>query len=114
MTTENATVMFTDMVGSTAMATSVGPEVADEMRRHHFTILRRSISHTGGTEVKNLGDGLMVVFRAASAALSCAVAMQQAMERDGRDEVDQVGLRIGLSAGEVDCDDGDYFGEPVI
>ena len=60
-------------------------------------------------EVKNLGDGLMVVFRAASAALSCAVAMQQAVERDGRGEVAAVGLRVGLSAGEVEAEDGDYL-----
>ena len=37
-----------------------------------------------GTEVKNLGDGLMVVFASTSAALSCAVAMQQCIDRDNR------------------------------
>ena len=64
--------------------------------------------------MKNLGDGLMVVFRAASAALSCAVAMQQGIERDSRRREHPVGLRVGVSAGEVSSEDGDYFGEPVI
>ncbi len=77
MTTENVTVLFTDMVGSTAFASSVAPNVADELRRGHFAILRQAVAEAGGTEVKHLGDGLMVVFGAPSGALSCAVAMQQ-------------------------------------
>ena len=52
------------------------------MRRKHFSALRQAIATSGGTEVKNLGDGLMVVFPAASAALVCAVAMQQVVHRD--------------------------------
>ena len=51
--------------------------------------------------MKNLGDGLMVVFASASAALACAVAMQQGVERDNRDREHSVGLRVGLSGGEV-------------
>jgi class 3 adenylate cyclase len=111
---ENVAVLFTDMVDSTALAASVSPAAADELRRRHFGLLRRAVGASGGLEVKNLGDGLMVVFRAASAALSCAVAMQQAVELDGRDGLAAVGLRVGLSAGEVEAEDGDYFGEPVV
>ena len=62
MTTENVTVLFTDMVGSTALASSLAPDAADELRRGHFAILRQAVAEAGGTEVKNLGDGLMVVF----------------------------------------------------
>ncbi|MGO9873509.1 MAG: ATP-binding protein [Acidimicrobiia bacterium] len=115
MTAENVTVLFTDMVGSTALASSLAQDAADELRVEHFSILRQAIAESGGTEVKNLGDGLMVVFSAASAALSCAVAMQQGVERDNRDREQAVGLRIGLSVGEVSKEEGpDYFGDPVI
>ena len=76
--------------------------------------MRQAVAEAGGIEVKNLGDGLMVVFRAASAALSCAVAMQQGVERDSRGVSAAVGLRVGLSAGEVEAEDDDYFGEPVV
>ena len=69
MTTENVAVLFTDMVGSTALASGLAPDAADEVRRGHFSILRQAIAEAGGTEVKNLGDGLMVVFASASAAL---------------------------------------------
>jgi class 3 adenylate cyclase/tetratricopeptide (TPR) repeat protein len=114
MTSENVTVLFTDIVGSTALASSLAPDAADDVRRGHFAVLRQAMVEAGGTEVKTLGDGVMVVFGSASAALSCAVAMQQAIEREGRRRELALGLRVGLSSGEVSHEDDDYFGEPVI
>jgi class 3 adenylate cyclase len=99
VTTENVAILFTDIVGSTELCQRLSPEAADEVRREHFSILRRAIAEAGGTEVKNLGDGLMVVFASASAALACGVSMQQAVERDNRDREFAVGLRTGLSGG---------------
>ena len=114
MSTENVTILFTDIVGSTELSQRVSAEEADEIRRDHFSILRRAIAEAGGNEVKNLGDGLMVVFASAAGALSCAVSMQQGAEQGNRGREHQVGIRVGLSAGEVTREDGDYFGEPVI
>lgn len=114
MTTENVSVLFTDMVGSTALASGLVPDDADELRRDHFSVLRQAVAESGGIEVKNLGDGLMVVFATASAALSCAVGMQQGVERDNRAREHLVGLRVGLSGGEVIREDDDYFGDPVV
>ena len=111
---ENVVVLFTDVVGSTELATTVPPATADVIRRGHFSSLRWAIASSGGTEVKNLGDGLMVAFATASAALSCAVGMQQAVERDNRSADRPIGLRVGLSGGEVTREDDDYFGEPVV
>ena len=113
-TTENITVLFTDLVGSTELASSLTPEAGDEVRNKHFSALRQAIATSGGTEVKNLGDGLMVVFPAASAALACAVAMQQVVHRDNAGAYRTLGIRVGLSAGEAAMEDGDYFGDPVI
>ena len=114
VTTENVTVLFTDIVGSTELSQRLSPDDADEVRRGHFSILRQALAESGGTEVKNLGDGLMVVFASASAALACAVAMQQGVERDNRDREHAVGLRVGMSGGEVSREDDDYFGDPVV
>ncbi len=114
MTTENVTVLFTDLVGSTQLQSSVTPDVADTIRRDHFTVLRRSISETGGRKVKNLGDGLMVVFASASAAIASAVSMQQGVEHDSQSRPQEIGLRVGVSSGEVTFEDDDYFGDPVI
>ena len=111
---ENVTVLFTDLVGSTELASALGPAAADELRRSHFSLLRLAIATAGGTEVKNLGDGLMVVFPRASAALGCAAEMQQRVEWENRRSGARNGLRIGTSVGEATLEDGDYFGEPVI
>src|SRR6202044_3999515 len=99
-----------DLVGSTELTSALSPEAGDEVRRKHFSALRQAIAATGGTEVKNLGDGLMVVFPAASAALGCAVAMQQAVQRDNVGADRPLGLRVGLSAGESTNEGEDYFG----
>ena len=114
MTVENVAILFTDVVGSTELSQRLSPEEADEIRRRHFSVLRQAIAEAGGAEVKNLGDGLMVVFSSASAALACGVAMQQGVERDNRDREQVVGLRVGLSGGEVSREDDDYFGDPVV
>jgi len=107
-------VLMTDLVGSTAMADRVGPEAAEELRTEHFGLLRSALERSGGREVKNLGDGLMVVFQSASKSLACAVAMQQAVEAHNRRSEEQLGVRIGVSLGETNVEDGDYFGEPVV
>jgi tetratricopeptide (TPR) repeat protein len=105
---------MTDLVGSTAMADRVGPEAAEELRQEHFGLLRGALEQAGGREVKNLGDGLMVVFSSASESLACAVQMQQAVEARNRHAEEQLGVRIGVSLGEANVEDGDYFGEPVV
>jgi class 3 adenylate cyclase len=114
MTTEHVALLFTDIVGSTALSQTLSPDAADRVRRDHFAILRRTLAGAGGTEVKNLGDGVMAVFSSASAALDCGVDMQQAVELDNRGCDHSVGLRVGLSGGEVVHEDGDYFGDTVI
>ncbi len=111
---ELATILLTDLVGSTRLATSVGPVRADELREEHFELLRDAIPSSGGREVKNTGDGLMVAFSSASAAVECAVAVQQLFERRYRDAEQGLHVRVGLAAGESTVKDGDYFGMPSI
>ena len=114
--TENVTVLFTDLVDSTEVASTLTLEAGEALRRAHFSSLRRAIAASAGTEVKSMGDGLMVVFPIASAALSCAVAMQQATDQDNANANTEqpLKLRVGLSAGEASRDEDDYFGDPVI
>jgi class 3 adenylate cyclase len=98
---ESATILCTDVVGSTEQSQRLRPDAAEEVRREHFSTLRPAIAEAGGTEVKNLGDGLMVVFASASAALVCAVAMQQGVEWDNRRHARTCppsGLHAGRSA----------------
>src|SRR5271165_407753 len=111
---EVATILLTDLVGSTRLSTSVGPMRADQLREEHFGLLRDAIAATGGREVKNLGDGLMVAFASPSEAVECAVAMQQLFERRYKRAEQGLHVRIGLDAGESTVKDGDYFGIPSI
>ena len=112
--TENVTVLFTDLVSSTELTSELTIGAGDDLRRAHFSGLRQAVAACGGTEVKTLGDGLMVVFPIASAALSCAVSMQQIVDRDNAGLQRSLGLRVGLSAGEVTREQDDYFGDAVI
>ena len=92
--TQTVTIMFTDMVGSTELSTALAPETADELRQAHFGLLRAALAAAGGTEVKNLGDGLMVTFSSLSRALACAVGMQQAIERHNRRADHPMAIRV--------------------
>lgn len=113
--TQTVTIMFTDMVGSTELASRVGDDAADEIRRAYLGTLRHAVQRFGGREVKCVGDGLMVSFLSAADALDCAVAMQQAIDADVRATGgDVLGTRIGISAGDATYEDGDWFGVPVV
>jgi class 3 adenylate cyclase len=112
MATETITVLFADLVGSTQLLSRLGEAAADDLRREHFSLLRRALDRRGGREVKNLGDGLMVVFPGVSGALDAAVAMQQAITARPAD-AELLQIRIGVAVGEAELEDGDYFGLPV-
>ena len=84
MTTVVASVLFTDLLDSTGLAQRLGPAAAEALRQTHFGLLRGAVQAAGGVEVKNLGDGLLVVFSSPSRALACAVGMQQAIARHNR------------------------------
>jgi class 3 adenylate cyclase/tetratricopeptide (TPR) repeat protein len=111
---ETVTILITDMVGSTGLESRVGPAVANRFRAEQFDLLRAEILKAGGREVKNIGDGLMVAFSSAAAAVSCAVSMQQRLERRNRAAEEQLLIRVGISLGDATRDGDDYFGMPVI
>jgi class 3 adenylate cyclase len=114
MATETVTVMFTDLVGSTALLSAVGERLAEDLRREHFGLLRAAVEPAGGREVKNLGDGLMVVFASAADAVTAGVAVQRAFERRNRRAAHPLLVRVGISLGDADVEDGDFFGRPVV
>ena len=109
------TLLFTDLVGSTEILARLGDDAAETLRRRHFAILREAVAAQGGLEVKNLGDGLMVVFRSAVDAVACAVAMQRSIAHHNATERGaRLQVRVGLHVGEPIRDEDDYFGMPVV
>lgn len=109
------TVLFTDIVGSTALFSRLGEDAADEVRLRHFSVLDRAICAHGGTGVKRLGDGLMARFESGSSAVDCAVDMQRAVNADRTNGVgSNLSIRIGISSGDVADDGFDLYGEAVV
>src|SRR5690242_5319283 len=109
-----ATFLFTDLVGSTALAARLGPDAAEALRQAHFAVLRGAADATGGMEVKTTGDGIMLMFTGPSRALSCAAAIQQGIDRHNRRAEERLELRIGISMGEAVEEGNDYFGDCVV
>jgi class 3 adenylate cyclase/tetratricopeptide (TPR) repeat protein len=109
------TILFTDLVGSTELIDRLGDAAAEDVRRTHFGLLRDAVRAHGGEEVKNLGDGLMVVFGSAVEAVACAADMQRAVDRHNRRPATRhrLGVRIGLHLGEPIRERDDYFGGAV-
>ena len=106
--------LFTDLVGSTELIERLGDAEAESLRRTHFRLLRSAVKATEGQEVKNLGDGLMVVFPSAVAAVNCAVAMQRSVDAQNRERGGALQVRISLHVGEPIREGDDYFGTPVV
>lgn len=108
------TVLFTDLVGSTQLMTSMTSDDAETLRAHHFAVMRGALAVHRGREFKTMGDGFMAVFDCAGDALGCAVTMQRAAHRHEQEANQPIGLRVGISTGDAVCQEGDFFGVPII
>ena len=101
------TLVFTDIVDSTVLAEALGDTAwADLISRHESTI-RKVTASQGGTVVKLLGDGSMLAFESARAAVRAAVDIQRASDHAA------FGIRIGVHTGEVIRTAHDLFGVTV-
>ena len=106
-----ASIMFTDIVGSSALASTVGDRGWSDIIGQHFAQLREIIEHHDGQFVKSLGDGAMSSFASAHQALKAATAIQSAL-RERRQEP-RLAVRIGLHTGDVVQSEDDFFGSVV-
>jgi len=106
------TILFTDLVDSTELMQRAGDEDAQRIFKAHYQLLRDAVSANGGSEVKSLGDGLMVAFTSAADAVRCAIMMQQASRR--RVGGERLAVKVGINAGEAMSEGDDYFGTPVV
>jgi class 3 adenylate cyclase len=107
-------ILFTDLCASTAHTQQYGDDAHMVVLREHNRIVREAVAAKGGREVKHTGDGIMASFDSVVAAVECAVAIQDALDRRNRDADAMLALRIGISAGEPVTDDNDdLFGAAV-
>ena len=106
-------ILFTDIVGSTALTNRLGDAATMEILRDHDELIRGALGNWNGRQVKHTGDGIMASFVSSSAAVNCAVEIQRgfAEKREGTPET--ISIRIGLSAGEPVEKSDDIFGATV-
>ncbi|MGI8600217.1 MAG: adenylate/guanylate cyclase domain-containing protein, partial [Chitinophagaceae bacterium] len=102
-----AAVMFTDIVGYTALM-GIDEKKAFELLRKNREIQKPIIEEFGGRWIKELGDGVLATFPAVSNAVYAAVKIQDECYQFKAFE-----LRIGIHQGEVVFENGDIFGDAV-
>jgi class 3 adenylate cyclase len=108
------TILVSDIADSTKMTERYGDQDWIDILQAHNSIVRQRVADHGGTEVKAQGDGFLVVFPSARAAVLAAISVQRAMAdyRHDHPEV-PIDLRLGLHTGEVVATDDDVFGHNV-
>jgi class 3 adenylate cyclase len=107
------TILFSDIEDSTLHTERLGDERWLEVLRDHNSIFREHIATHEGYEVKNQGDGFMLAFPDPLKALRCAIEVQRSFAARAEEE-DSLRVRMGLHAGEVIAEEGDFFGKNVI
>lgn len=107
------TILFTDIVGSTALTQRLGDAGQMTVLRTHDRVVRDALAAFGGTEVKHTGDGIMSSFASVARAIECAIAIQRQLDDVNRTSDVQVEVKIGVSAGEPVTEHDDLFGAAV-
>jgi class 3 adenylate cyclase len=102
-----ATVMFTDIVGSTERATELGDARWRELLSAHQGAVRRELTRFRGREVKTLGDGHLATFDGPARAIQCGRAIAETARSTGLE------VRVGLHSGEVEVMEEDVGGIAV-
>jgi len=102
-----ATVLFTDIVGSTARAEQLGDQRWRDLLVAHHTAVRQEIARYRGSEIKSLGDGFLATFDGPARAVRCACAIAEAVR-----PLD-IQVRNGLHTGEIEIADDDVQGIAV-
>src|SRR6185295_9584182 len=100
-------IVFTDVVGSTALGEELKDDRMNEVRRAHFAQSRKLIEQYKGREIKTIGDSFMAAFKSVDQALSYAIALQA---NPGHP---QIKTRAGIHIGPMQVEENDVFGGAV-
>ena len=102
-----ASVLFTDIVGSTQKAAELGDEQWSDLLAVHDRISAEHVDRFRGEMVKHTGDGIVATFDGPARAVTCGLRMTEAMQRLG------IEIRVGLHTGEVEKRENDLLGLAV-
>lgn len=110
-----ATVVFTDLHGSTAVFESLGNARATEIVTQITTWIAQQCESSGGRVIKTLGDGVLAIFSNGQSAVNAVIELQRAhcrkMARPPHGL--QLPMRIGMASGELEMVAGDCYGDAV-
>ena len=107
--------MFSDIEQSTRRAEELGDDAWMRLLGLHNSVVRRQVERHGGHEVKAQGDGFMLAFPSARAAVLFAIDVKRTLDAHGRSQpADLLRMRIGMHTGEAIVEDGDLFGHSVV
>src|SRR5947199_3163215 len=109
-----AAIMFTDMVGYSALAQR-DDKLALELLEEHRRLLREIFPRFHGTEIKTIGDAFLVEFGSALEAAQCAIEIQRTLAKRNHDVTAdrRIELKIGIHIGDVVHREGDVYGDGV-
>jgi DNA-binding SARP family transcriptional activator/pimeloyl-ACP methyl ester carboxylesterase len=99
-----ATLLFTDIVGSTAKAAQLGDRVWQELLTKHHRLVRAQLARFRGREVDMVGDGVFAMFDGPARAVRCATAIAEGLKALGLD------VRAGVHTGEIEQANGSVRG----
>src|SRR5580765_1054922 len=109
-----AAIMFTDMVGYSALAQR-DDKLALELLEEHRRLLREIFPRFHGTEIKTIGDAFLVEFGSALEAAQCAIEIQRTLAKRNHDVTSErrIEVKIGIHIGDVVHREGDVYGDGV-
>jgi len=102
-----AAIMFTDIVGYSAMMQQ-DEVIANRKRKRHRSVFNELTPQYDGQILQYYGDGTLSIFNSTTAAVECAVSIQRALKKEPK-----VSLRIGIHTGDVTFNEEDIFGDGV-
>lgn len=100
-------IIFTDVIGSTALSNEIGLEKMNEIRNAHFNQGRKLLSHCKGKEIKTMGDSFMVAFKSVDCALDFALAYHNNTGHP------RIRIRSAIHVGISTVEDNDLFGTHI-
>ena len=102
-----ATILFTDIVGSTALAARLGDREWRELLERHHALVRRQLERFRGQEIDTAGDGFVASFDGPARGIGCAAAIAESVSAIG------LSIRAGIHTGEAELVDGKLAGIAV-